>query len=80
MIRIRVSTKASEHGTADMSHHDWSDTVKHIMDGISVMTAVGTIIKMIPAVAGIFTIVWTGIRIYESDTVQKLLGRVTDGE
>jgi hypothetical protein len=79
MIRIRVSTKASGHGTADMSHHDWSDTVKHIMDGISVMTAVGTIIKMIPAVAGIFTIVWTGIRIYESDTVQKLLGK-KDGE
>lgn len=58
-----------------MSHHDWSDTVKHIMDGVSVVTAVGTITKMLPAVAAIFTIVWTGIRIYESDTVQKLLGK-----
>jgi len=58
-----------------MSHHDWSDTVKHIMDGISVVTAVGTIINMLPAVAALFTILWTGIRIYESETVQKLLGK-----
>jgi hypothetical protein len=58
-----------------MSHHDWSDTVKHIMDGISVVTAVGTITNMLPAVAALFTIIWTGIRIYESETVQKLLGR-----
>jgi hypothetical protein len=59
-----------------MSHHDWSDTVKHIMDGISVVTAVGTITNMLPAVAALFTIIWTGIRIYESDTVQKLLGKI----
>jgi len=58
-----------------MSHHDWSDTVKHIMDGISVVTAVGTITNMLPAVAALFTILWTGIRIYESETVQKLLGK-----
>jgi len=58
-----------------MSYHDWSDTVKYIMDGISVVTAVGTIINMLPAVAAIFTIVWTGIRIYESKTIQKLLGK-----
>jgi hypothetical protein len=64
-----------------MSHHDWSDTVKHIMDGISVVTAVGTITNMLPAVAALFTILWTGIRIYESETVQKLLGKgKKDGE
>jgi len=27
----------------------------------------------LPPVASIFTIIWLGIRIYESDTVQKLL-------
>ena len=58
-----------------MSHHEWSDTVKYIMDGVSVVTAVGTIINMLPAVAALFTILWTGIRIYESETVQKLLGK-----
>ena len=76
-----VSTKAFGHGTADMSHHDWSDTVKHIMDGVSVVTAVGTITNMLPAVAALFTILWTGIRIYESATVQKFLGKgKKDGE
>jgi hypothetical protein len=43
------------------------------MDGASVVTAVGTITNMLPAVAAIFTIIWTGIRIYESETVQKFL-------
>jgi len=49
--------------------------MKHIMDGLSVVTVLGTITKMLPAVAAMFTIIWTGIRIYESDTVQKLLGK-----
>jgi hypothetical protein len=80
MTRTRASTKASVRGIARMSHHEWSDTMKHIMDGLSVMTVVGTITKMLPAVAAMFTIIWTGIRIYESDTVQKLLGRNKDGE
>jgi hypothetical protein len=29
----------------------------------------------LPPVASLFTIVWLGIRIYESDTVQNLLGK-----
>tara|TARA_R110000868_G_scaffold18216_1_gene80647 strand:+ start:108 stop:296 length:189 start_codon:yes stop_codon:yes gene_type:complete len=62
-----------------MSHHEWSDTMKHIMDGLSVVTVLGTITKMLPAVAAMFTIIWTGIRIYESETVQKLLGKKNDG-
>ena len=53
--------------------------MKHIMDGLSVVTVLGTITKMLPAVAAMFTIIWTGIRIYESETVQKLLGKKNDG-
>ena len=49
------------------------ETVKHIADGLSVLTAVGTVMNFLPAVAAIFTIIWTGIRIYETDTVQKWL-------
>ncbi len=75
MTRTRASTKASVRGIARMNHHEWSDTMKHIMDGLSVMTVLGTITKMLPAVAAMFTIIWTGIRIYESATVQKLLGK-----
>ncbi len=34
-----------------------------------------TLLQWLPAVAALFTIVWTSIRIYETRTVQKLLGR-----
>jgi len=29
----------------------------------------------LPPVASLFTIIWMGIRIYESDTVQQLIGK-----
>jgi len=32
-----------------------------------------TMISWLPPIASLFTIVWLGIRIYESETVQKLL-------
>lgn len=31
--------------------------------------------ELLPAVAAILTILWTAIRIYETDTVQRLLGK-----
>lgn len=52
-----------------------SDTAKHWGDGLSVLTVVGTLADMLPSIAAILTIVWTGIRIYETATVQRLLGR-----
>jgi hypothetical protein len=51
------------------------ETAKHVADAASVVTVVGTLIEVLPAMAAIFTIVWTGIRIYETDTVQRLLGK-----
>ncbi len=52
-----------------------SNTAKHWVDGLSVLTVVGTLADMLPSIAAILTIVWTGIRIYETATVQRLLGR-----
>ncbi len=49
--------------------------MKHIVDGVSIIATVGTLIEMLPSIAALFTIVWTGIRIYETDTVQRLFGR-----
>ena len=57
-----------------------SETSKHVMDGLSVVTVLGTLIDMLPSIAALFTIVWTSIRIYETDTVQGLLGRKKDAE
>lgn len=53
-------------------HHDIG---KHVVDVLSVATVIGTLVNVLPAVAAIFTIIWTGIRIYETDTVQKLIRR-----
>jgi hypothetical protein len=46
---------------------------KHIIDFASVLTVLGTLADMLPAIAAIFTIVWTAIRIYETKTVQSWL-------
>jgi hypothetical protein len=52
-----------------------NEELKHVVDGASIGTVLATLAGWLPAVAAIFTIVWTGIRIYESPTVQKLLGK-----
>ena len=46
---------------------------KHIIDAVSLVTVIGTLIDMLPSVAAVFTIVWTAIRIYETKTVQGWL-------
>lgn len=55
-----------------MSGHA-NETIKQVADAASVVTVVGTLAGVLPAMAALFTIVWTGIRIYETDTVQKWL-------
>jgi len=45
-----------------------------VLDALSVATMVGALVDILPAIAAVFTIVWTGIRIYETDTVQKFIG------
>lgn len=52
-----------------------AETAKHIGDAISAVIVVGALAKMLPPLAAFLTIVWTAIRIYETRTVQRLLGR-----
>jgi hypothetical protein len=49
------------------------DATKHTVDALSIATVIGTIASWLPSIAALFTIVWTGIRIYETDTCQKWL-------
>lgn len=49
------------------------ENAKHIIDALSVATVIGTLVEMLPSVAALFTIIWTAIRIWETDTVQNLL-------
>jgi hypothetical protein len=47
------------------------ETIKSVVDGLSIITVIGTLADMLPSVAAVFTIVWTSIRIWETATVQN---------
>tara|TARA_R110000737_G_scaffold64663_1_gene92428 strand:- start:514 stop:699 length:186 start_codon:yes stop_codon:yes gene_type:complete len=49
-----------------------SESTKHAVDLLSVVTVLGTLVDFLPAVAAAFTIVWTAIRIWETESVQKI--------
>jgi hypothetical protein len=53
---------------------------KASVDILSFGVAVGTVTQLLPHLAALLTIIWTLIRIYESDTVRGLLGRAPKGE
>ena len=42
-----------------------AETAKQIADGVAVVTAVGSLVQVLPAIAALFTIIWTGMRIAE---------------
>lgn len=52
-----------------------TDGTKHLIDAASIATLLGSLAQLLPAVASVLTIIWTAIRIYETATVQRLLGR-----
>lgn len=56
-----------------------SEEAKHLIDGLSIATLLGSLANVLPSIAAVLTIVWTVIRIYETATVQRLLGKDTPG-
>lgn len=58
-----------------MTLDDLSAGAKTFGDFFSFTVVLGTIAQMLPSVAALLTVVWTGIRIYETSTVQRWLGR-----
>ena len=48
------------------------EPTNQIVDTFSVATMVGTLAGLLPALAAVLTIIWTAIRIWETDTVQDL--------
>ena len=46
---------------------------KDVIDVAAASTGVLTMLSWLPPIASLFTVVWLGIRIYETDTVQRLL-------
>ena len=49
------------------------ESTKEAMDIAAASTAVMSMAAWLPPTASILTIVWLGIRIYESDTVQSIV-------
>jgi len=46
---------------------------KQVLDLAAASTGVMSLAAWLPPIASLFTIIWLGIRIYESKTVQELL-------
>ena len=51
------------------------DEMKDLVDVAAGTTALASLAAWLPPAASLFTIIWLGLRIFESDTVQKLLKR-----
>ena len=51
------------------------EETKEVIDVAAASTAILTIGAWLPPIASLFTIVWLGLRIYESDTVQNLVNK-----
>lgn len=45
---------------------------KQVLDLAAASTGIASLAAWLPPLASLFTIVWLGIRIWESDTVQNL--------
>jgi hypothetical protein len=50
-----------------------TEETKQAIDAVAASTGIMSLAAWLPPLASLFTIIWLGIRIYESDTVQKLL-------
>jgi hypothetical protein len=48
---------------------------KQVLDLAAASTGVMSLAAWLPPIASLFTIVWLGLRIYESPTIQKLIHR-----
>ena len=49
------------------------EEAKEVLDGLAVSTGIMSLAAWLPPTASLLTIVWIGIRIYESKTVQGLI-------
>ena len=59
-----------------MTHEHLTDGIKHGIDALSVVALLGTLTDMLPSIAALMTIIWTGIRIAETETVKRWTGRL----
>lgn len=51
------------------------EEAKQALDALAVSGTVATMAGWLPPLASLLTIVWLAIRIWESDTVQRMVGK-----
>ena len=61
-----------------MQLSDIEEETKQTLDVAAASTGVLSLVAWLPPVASLLTIIWLGLRIYESKTVQGLLGNSVD--
>jgi hypothetical protein len=54
------------------------EQTKDMLDVAAASTAVASLAAWLPPTASLLTIVWLGIRIYESDTIQSIFNETKD--
>jgi len=59
-----------------MTEH--TDTAKAVADGAAVLTTIGVMATWLPPLASLFTIIYLGLRIWESETVRGMTKRKGD--
>ena len=55
--------------------HQAQDQIKHAVDAVSLGTVAATLVGWLPHIAAIVSIVWGCLRIYETRTIQRLIGK-----
>lgn len=58
------------------AHAQSGESAKLVVDALAAGTTVGALVGILPAIAAAFTIIWTAIRIYETETVKSLVRKI----
>jgi hypothetical protein len=51
------------------------DAVKNVVDALSLTLILGTLVDVLPSIAAVLSIIWSLIRISETETVRRLFKR-----
>ena len=57
---------------------DLATPAKNMADAASVTTIIATFVGWLPHIAALLSIIWMAIRIWETDTVQKMIHSVAE--
>lgn len=56
--------------------HKVEPTAKHAVDAVAATTAVGTLLGFLPPLAAAFTIIWTGMQMYDWIDKKRIAARL----